>query len=205
MDADHGEQARELYDRALIVLDAKRDAIGMEAGFEHVALEAHEPPFARRRRGAHSAEQARRRRLLFELARTPADLDRTRAHELVHVRQYERWGPLFVPAYLLSSAYFLIRGCDPYLDNPFEREAYDLFGILFEGHPDLRRILTDYGFVGHPFRKDFPLSGQVEMRYDAEKGRVVYEPVSIEPRTLVPRVIRDDNRYESDLRGTGSE
>jgi len=80
--------------------------------------------------------------------------------------------------------------------NWFEREAFDLFGIMFDGHPDLRRILTDYGFIGHPFRKDFPLSGQVEMRYDAEQGRVIYEPVSIEPRTLVPRVIRDDLRYE---------
>ncbi len=79
--------------------------------------------------------------------------------------------------------------------NWFEREAFDLYGILFEGHPDLRRILTDYGFVGHPFRKDFPLEGNVEMRYDLEKQRVVYEPVSIEPRTLVPRVIREDNRY----------
>ena len=77
--------------------------------------------------------------------------------------------------------------------NWFEREAFDLYGIVFEGHTDLRRILTDYGFIGHPFRKDFPLSGHVEMRYDAERARVIYEPVSIEPREVVPRVIREDN------------
>jgi NADH-quinone oxidoreductase subunit C len=84
--------------------------------------------------------------------------------------------------------------------NWFEREAFDLYGILFEGHPDLRRILTDYGFIGYPFRKDFPLIGTVEVRYDPDKGRVAYQPVSIEPRTLVPKVIRDDNRYRPELK-----
>jgi len=85
--------------------------------------------------------------------------------------------------------------------NWFEREAFDLYGILFEGHPDLRRILTDYGFIGHPFRKDFPTSGNVEMHYDEEQGRVVYRPVDIQPRTLVPRTIRDDNRYAPEIKG----
>ena len=98
--------------------------------------------------------------------------------------------------------------------NWYEREAFDLFGIIFDGHPDLRRLLTDYGFIGHPFRKDFPLIGNVEVRYDTEISRVTYQPVSIEPRVLVPKVIRDDNRYESGLKkgdlregnlGTGKE
>src|SRR5882724_8724210 len=83
----------------------------------------------------------------------------------------------------------------------FERETFDMFGILFKGHPDLRRLLTDYGFIGHPFRKDFPLSGNVEVRYDEAKKRVIYQPVTIEPRNLVPRVIRADQRYNEALRG----
>ncbi len=82
--------------------------------------------------------------------------------------------------------------------NWYEREAFDLFGMMFAGHPDLRRILTDYGFIGHPFRKDFPVSGHVEMRYDPEQARVIYQPVTIEPREIVPRIIREQNYADTD-------
>jgi len=82
--------------------------------------------------------------------------------------------------------------------NWFEREAFDLYGIMFTGHPDLRRLLTDYGFVGHPFRKDFPLSGNVEMRYDPEQQRVIYQPVTIEPRVITPRIVREENYADSE-------
>jgi NADH-quinone oxidoreductase subunit C len=82
--------------------------------------------------------------------------------------------------------------------NWFEREAFDLFGIVFDGHPDLRRILTDYGFIGHPFRKDFPIYGNVEMRYDPDQQRVIYQPVTIEPREIVPRIVREENYADSE-------
>jgi len=82
--------------------------------------------------------------------------------------------------------------------NWYEREAFDLYGIMFSGHPDLRRILTDYGFIGHPFRKDFPISGHVEMRYDPEQARVIYQPVTIEPREITPRVIREQNYADTE-------
>ncbi|HKE96820.1 MAG TPA: NADH-quinone oxidoreductase subunit C [Povalibacter sp.] len=128
-----------------------------------------------------------------------------------------RSGRFAVAYQLLSVTYnwrlrlrsFAIDGEPPLIDsvtdiwasaNWYEREAFDLYGIMFRGHPDLRRILTDYGFIGHPFRKDFPLIGNVEVKYDTAKGRVVYQPVSIEPRTLVPRVIREDNRYDQGLK-----
>lgn len=132
-----------------------------------------------------------------------------RAQEKTDVHPFP--GRFGVAYHLLSVAYNLRLRLKVYLaDDPprlpsvidvwpsanwYEREAFDLYGILFEGHPDLRRILTDYGFIGHPFRKDFPLEGYVEVRYDADKGRVVYQPVSIENRVLVPRVIRNDGRY----------
>jgi NADH-quinone oxidoreductase subunit C len=87
--------------------------------------------------------------------------------------------------------------------NWLEREAFDLFGIVFSGHPDLRRLLTDYGFIGHPFRKDFPISGNVEMRYDPDQKRVIYQPVSIEPREITPRIVREEHYADTELKRNG--
>jgi len=118
---------------------------------------------------------------------------------VVHLISYQHNQRLRMRAFATDDALPVLDSLTPIWAgaNWFEREAFDLYGIVFRGHPDLRRILTDYGFIGHPFRKDFPLIGNVEVRYDAAKQRVVYEPVSIEPRVLVPRVIRDDSRYET--------
>jgi len=125
------------------------------------------------------------------------NIDRPRFASVIHLLSIKNNQRLRVRAYAEDEAMPVIPSVTGIWNvaDWFERESFDLFGILYEGHPDLRRILTDYGFVGHPFRKDFPLSGNVEMRFDPDQNRVVYEPVSIEPRVLVPRVIREDNRY----------
>jgi len=146
---------------------------------------------------SRGVEPATAGRLKFGDDLEPSAVERPRFAVVYHLLSYRYNRRLRVRVYCpdeqapsVPSVTGIWNGC-----NWFEREAFDLFGILFDGHPDLRRILTDYGFVGHPFRKDFPLIGHVEVRYDPERERVVYEPVSIEPRVLVPRVIRQDNRY----------
>lgn len=137
-----------------------------------------------------------------------ADADAPRRFAVVlHLLSYKNNWRLRVRSYIEDTSFPVLPSVVEIWNsaNWYEREAFDLFGILFEGHTDLRRILTDYGFVGHPFRKDFPLIGHVEMRYDPQKGRVVYEPVSIEPRVLVPKVIRDDNRYVGEAKNSSAD
>ena len=145
-------------------------------------------------RGVSSGANAR---LRFGEAPTYVNKDRPRFAAVYHLLSIANNIRMRVRAYCADDAMPVIPSVIGVWasTNWFEREAFDLFGIMFEGHPDLRRILTDYGFVGHPFRKDFPLIGHVEMRYDPEQKRVIYQPVSIEPRVLVPRVIRDDQRF----------
>ena len=168
--------------------------------------------------------------VLSAVAATLRDAPELRFEQLIDLcgvdyRDYgegERTGPRFAVVYhLLSLAHnrrlrMRVFAADdelPVVDsvigiwpsaNWYEREAFDLFGIVFTGHPDLRRILTDYGFIGHPFRKDFPLSGNVEMRYDPDQRRVIYQPVTIEPREIVPRVIRVENYGDVEPKETGS-
>jgi len=197
-----GEVEVEVAPSALLeVCEALRDGDGLEfgmlidvAGMDYLTygmdewrtLEATSSGFSRGvNRGAVPAEGTGRRfAVVYHL------LSVTRNHRLRLKCHADAGDPPRIPS---------VTGLWP-AANWFEREAFDLFGILFDGHPDLRRLLTDYGFIGHPFRKDFPLSGHVEVRYDPEQERVIYQPVSIEPRTLVPRVIRDDNRYQPALK-----
>ena len=137
-------------------------------------------------------------RLRFAEAPNYVNTDRPRFAAVYHLMSVTHNQRLRVRIYCASEAVPVVPSVIEIwpVANWFEREAFDLYGIMFEGHPDLRRILTDYGFVGHPFRKDFPLIGHVEMKYDEVQKRVVYQPVSIEPRVLVPRVIRDDGRFD---------
>lgn len=146
-------------------------------------------------RGVDSAAHGR---LRFGDELPGSDSGRKRYAAVVHLLSIKNNQRLRVRVYAEDDAMPVVKSIVDIWNGAdwFEREAFDLFGIHFDGHPDLRRILTDYGFVGHPFRKDFPLSGNVEMRYDPEKKRVIYEPVSIEPRVLVPKVIREDYRYK---------
>ncbi|MCK5336761.1 MAG: NADH-quinone oxidoreductase subunit C [Gammaproteobacteria bacterium] len=139
-------------------------------------------------------------RLRFGDELAGVDSDKPRFASVIHLISYKHNHRLRVRSFADDNEYPVVPSVIDIWNsvNWYEREAFDLFGIVYENHPDLRRILTDYGFVGHPFRKDFPLIGNVEMRYDPEQQRVIYEPVSIEPRVLVPRVIRDDNRYLSE-------
>lgn len=136
-------------------------------------------------------------RFIFDDALPERELGRPRFFVVLHLLSLEKNHRIRLRAGLQDDEFPEIQSLTDVWSsaNWYEREAFDLFGILFTGHPDLRRILTDYGFTGHPFRKDFPLVGHVEMRYDPEQQRVVYQPVSIEPRVLVPKVIRDDHRY----------
>lgn len=145
-------------------------------------------------RGVESASAGR---LSFGDETDPGDNNPRRYAVVLHLLSYKNNHRLRVRSYAEDESFPVVASITDIWNGVdwYEREAFDLYGILFDGHNDLRRILTDYGFVGHPFRKDFPLIGNVEMRYDPEKGRVVYQPVTIEPRVLVPKVMREDNRY----------
>ena len=139
-------------------------------------------------------------RFTFDDNEISAQMDQSRYAVIYHLLSVAKNHRLRVKCYCENNDFPVISSvCSLWNSaNWYEREAFDLYGIVFEGHPDMRRILTDYGFVGHPLRKDFPLVGHVEMRFDPAKQRVIYEPVSIEPRVLVPKVIRNDNRYSAE-------
>ena len=139
----------------------------------------------------------------FTWAERPRQVEQPRRYAaIIHLLSIELNQRIRLRAFCEDDAFPVVPSITPIFPGAdwFERETFDLFGIIFDGHPDLRRILTDYGFIGHPFRKDFPLIGNVEVRYDADKQRVVYEPVTIGNRTHAPRVIRNDNRYDAALK-----
>lgn len=144
---------------------------------------------------SRGVEHASSGRFTFDDAPENVQFDGHRFAVVYHLLSVQHNQRVRLKCYCTDNEFPMLESMEPVWNcaNWFEREAFDLYGIVFNGHPDLRRLLTDYGFVGHPFRKDFPLIGNVEMRYDEETKRVVYEPVSIEPRVLVPRVIRDEN------------
>ncbi len=146
---------------------------------------------------SRGVEGASAGRLSFGDEGDAGDNDPRRYAVVLHLLSYKHNHRLRVRSYAEDESFPVITSVTSVWNGAdwYEREAFDLYGILFDGHSDLRRLLTDYGFVGHPFRKDFPLVGHVEMRYDPKKGRVVYQPVTIEPRVLVPKVVREDNRY----------
>lgn len=148
-------------------------------------------------RGVESASMGR---LVFGDELETEDADKPRYASVIHLISYANNRRLRIRSFASNNDFPVLPSVtDVWASaNWYERESFDLYGILYSDHPDLRRILTDYGFVGHPFRKDFPLIGHVEMRYDPEQKRVIYEPVSIEPRVLVPRVKREEHRYGGD-------
>lgn len=148
---------------------------------------------------SRGAQKASFGRFTFDDAPPERGLERPRFAVVYHLLSVSQNRRVRIKAYCEDNALPILPSvCDIWSSADwYEREAFDLYGIIFEGHPDLRRILTDYGFTGHPFRKDFPLVGHVEVRYDPQQKRVIYQPVSIEPRISVPKVIRDDFRYES--------
>jgi len=150
---------------------------------------------------SRGVEVAQHGRLKFGDELPENNSDRKRFAVVTHLLSIKNNQRLRVRVFAEDDAYPVVKSIVDIWNgvNWFEREAFDLYGIHFDGHPDLRRILTDYGFVGHPFRKDFPLSGNVEMRYDEKQKRVIYEPVSIEPRVLVPRVIRENTHHQNQL------
>lgn len=149
---------------------------------------------------SRGVEKASFGRFTFDDVPTQRELDGPRFAVVYHLLSVSHNLRLRVKVFLNEQAFPIISSVSDIWScaNWYEREAFDLFGIVFEGHPDLRRLLTDYGFTGHPFRKDFPLVGHVEVRYDPVQKRVIYQPVSIEPRIGVPKVIRDDHRFEDD-------